>query len=378
MKKKVAKIIVLMLGPVLLAGGLWGWHSSRRPDAGNFYRTQRVINNQLRVAVSATGSLKPVLVVSVGTQVSGTVKNILVDYNDEVTEGQLLLVLEEDLFQARSAQSRAALAGAQAKMNLAGLKAGRYRRLYAAGAVAREELDQAEADLNVARAAADQARAQLEVDDYNLRNARIVSPVNGVVIDREVEIGQTVAASFQTPTLIKIAQDLTRMQIEASFAEADVGRLAAGLKASFHVDAYPGRVFEGQLRQIRLNPTTEQNVVTYNVVIDVDNYDLALLPGMTAYVDVELHREERALLVPNAALNYRPSKETGRPAGSEEPGVYRLKGQKAVWTPLKTGATDLRHTVVTEGGLKEGDLVVVGENSAPASGGGQRPPGPRF
>lgn len=379
MRRKTIKITVFVLIPILMLLGLLAWRSSRQPSLDTLYHTQRVINNQLRVAVSATGSLKPVLVVSVGTQVSGTVKDILVDYNDEVSEGQLLLILDEDLFKAKSAQSRAGLSSVQAKMTLADLKASRYRRLYETRAVTQEELDQVEADLAVARAAVDQAQAQLDIDDYNLRNARIVSPVNGVVIDREVEIGQTVAASFQTPTLIQIAQDLTQMQIEANFAEADVGRLQTGLKATFQVDAYPGRVFEGVLRQVRLNPTTEQNVVTYNVVIDVANPDQTLLPGMTAYVDIELHKEGQALLVPNTALNYHPSDETLRPAEGQGSGVYLLRGSKVVWVPFKPGATDLRHTVVASGDLKEGDLVIVRENT-PASGrpGAQMPRGPRF
>ncbi|MDR1546282.1 MAG: efflux RND transporter periplasmic adaptor subunit [Deltaproteobacteria bacterium] len=272
----------------------------------NSFRTQRALINRLRIAVGATGTLNPVMVVNVGTQVSGTIKEIHVDYNDSVKAGQLLVVLDDQLFKAKADMSRANLANAEAQLRLAALKHERQERLFKAGSAPKEDLDTALANLDMAKASVAQHRASMAQDEYNLNNTRIVSPVDGVVVNRDVDVGQTVAASFQTPTLIDIAGDLTKMQINASFAEADVGRLAPGLEGSFTVDAFPGETFAAKLRQIRLNPTITSNVVTYDVVLDVQNPTLKLLPGMTAYVDIELYREDDVLLAPNAALSWRP------------------------------------------------------------------------
>jgi HlyD family secretion protein len=280
------------------------------------YRTQRVISNQLRIAVSATGTLNPVMVVSVGTQISGTIRSIAADWNDVVKEGQLLVKLDDELFTAKVRMSEANLASAESQLELARIRYARQERLFNARSAPKEELDTAAANLAMAEASVAQHKAQLAQDQYNLNNTSIISPVDGVVINRAVDVGQTVAASFQTPTLIGIAQDLTKMQINASFAEADIGRLRSGLDATFTVDAYPGMSFKGKLRQIRLNPTTTSNVVTYDVVVDVDNPDKRLLPGMTAYVDIELYREDGAILVPNAALSYRPGGGPATPLGT--------------------------------------------------------------
>ncbi|MDR2349661.1 MAG: efflux RND transporter periplasmic adaptor subunit [Deltaproteobacteria bacterium] len=309
-KKLTFSIIVAIL---LVLGFLWLKRSGESsPDT--FYRTQRVINNQLRIAVSATGTLNPVRVVNVGTQISGTIKEIYVDWNDEVEEGQVLLQLDDELYKAKVKMSAANLASAEAQLRLSQVQHDRQEKLVKQGYAPKEELDQAEATLEIDKTKVIQAEASLAQDQYNLNNTTIISPVAGVVINKAVDVGQTVAASFQTPTLIDIAQDLSRMQINASFAEADIGRLSPGLKASFTVDAYPGMNFEGKLRQIRLNPTTTSNVVTYDVVVDVSNPDLILLPGMTAYVDIELYREDNVLLVPNTALNFRPLPREGDPA----------------------------------------------------------------
>jgi HlyD family secretion protein len=286
-------------------------------QAGTSYRTQRVITNQLRIAVSATGTLNPVRVVSVGTQISGTIRQIAADWNDEVKEGQLLVKLDDELFTAKVRMSEANLASAESQLELARIRYARQERLFAARSSPKEELDTAAANLAMAEASVSQSKAMLAQDQYNLNNTNIISPVDGVVINRAVDVGQTVAASFQTPTLIGIAQDLTKMQINASFAEADIGRLKPDLDATFTVDAYPGMSFKGKLRQIRLNPTVNSNVVTYDVVVDVDNPDLRLLPGMTAYVDIELYREDGAILVPNAALSYRPGGGPAAPPGAD-------------------------------------------------------------
>ncbi|MDR2422279.1 MAG: efflux RND transporter periplasmic adaptor subunit [Deltaproteobacteria bacterium] len=382
MKHSKFKIILAILA-IAVAVGLFIWRpwSSGPPD--DFFRLQRVAKSQLRMAVSATGTLNPVRLVNVGTQVSGTIRELKVDFNDTVKAGDLMVVLDDDLFQAKVSMARANVKTAEAQCRLARIKYDRLVKLKQAGATPQEELDTAKANLDIAEAGLEQQVASLNQDIYNLNNTKILAPIDGVVVNRAVDVGQTVAASFQTPTLIDIAGDLTQMQINASFAEADIGRLKPGLLASFTVDAYPGQTFKGILRQIRLNPTNTSNVVTYDVVVDVSNPDGRLLPGMTAYVDIELYREDDVLLVPNTALNYRPFQGAADSGGqgalmaaqtavadSTNPENAPTEGQVFVMdangrprpVKLHLGATDLRSTVVKSGDLKPGDMVVVGEN----------------
>ncbi|MDR0620803.1 MAG: efflux RND transporter periplasmic adaptor subunit [Deltaproteobacteria bacterium] len=303
--KTLIKIIIVLAVAGALAYALPKFFGGKKSE--NLFRAQRVNLGQLRIAVGATGTINPVMVVNVGTQISGTINEILVDFNDSVEAGQLLMVLDDQLFQAKADMSKANLANSQAQLRLAQLKYDRQEKLYKANSAPKEEFDTALANLEMAKASVAQHEASLAQDMYNLNNTRIVAPVAGVIINRAVDVGQTVAASFQTPTLIDIAGDLTKMQINASFSEADIGRLTPGLDVTFTVDAYPGESFKGKLRQIRLNPTITSNVVTYDVIIDVDNPELKLLPGMTAYVDIELYKQNNVLLVPNTALNYRPT-----------------------------------------------------------------------
>ncbi|WP_137937298.1 efflux RND transporter periplasmic adaptor subunit [Chitinivorax sp. B] len=342
------------------------------------YRTQPISRGELIQLASATGTLNPVRVVNVGTQVSGTVRKLYVDYNTPVKAGQILLELDTEPLLAKLRQSQAALASNQAKLTLAKVKNDRLHNLFKQEYISRQELDQAEADLATTQAALAQSAGQVDTDQYNLKNAVIRSPIDGVVIDKVVDEGQTVAASFQTPTLIKIAQDLTRMQINARFAEADLGRIREGLQAAFRVDAFPNQSYRGVVRQVRLNPTTEQNVVTYDVVVNVDNADQMLLPGMTAYVDIELGRRDQALRVPNAALRFRPdvadmprqanngndgaNRHGSRGKGKRQPQVYVLRHGELQAVPIKPGLTDGRQTEVLESALQEGEQVVLGTN----------------
>jgi HlyD family secretion protein len=372
-KLSVIVILVLAVGAVLI----WRpWKAKTPPD---FYRLQRVAKGQLRLAVSATGTLNPVRLVNVGTQVSGTIRDLKVDFNDRVKAGDLMVVLDDDLFQAKVNMAKANVKTAEAQVRLARIKYDRLVKLRQAGATPQEELDTAKANLDIAEAGLEQHIASLNQDIYNLNNTKIQAPIDGVIINRAVDVGQTVAASFQTPTLIDIAGDLTEMQINASFAEADIGRLKPGLTASFTVDAYPGQSFKGTLRQIRLNPTTTSNVVTYVVVVDVTNPDGRLLPGMTAYVDIELYREDNVTLIPNSALTYRPSQASGGGSGTNlasqavvdanpdnsptDGKVYVLDKGRPREVPLTLGATDLRSTVIKTGDIRPGDLVIVGENA---------------
>jgi HlyD family secretion protein len=338
------------------------------------------------------------VLISVGTQVSGTVRKLYVDFNDKVKKGQALLELDDALVSATEKQSAANVVNAQAALELAEANAARMKTLFAQEYVSRQEYDQATQALKSAKAQLALARAQNERDRANVNFTVIRSPVDGVVIDRVVDIGQTVAASFQTPTLIKIAQDLSEMRIDTSFAEADIGSIREGQKAKFTVDAFPNRSFVGDVQQIRLNPTNQQNVVTYNVRINVANPEQVLLPGMTAYVNIGVQKREGVLLVPNAALRFKPADgaekkpENGqKPAstagnspadgsgpkaggkGKKRDGqsgtVHVLAGGEIKAVSVQLGITDNRNTEIISGDLKEGDRVVTGENSN-----GSKPP----
>ena len=393
--KRITKII---LG-VALAGGLIGggvWYAKQRAEQNpeTRYKLATVDKGEVTQTVSANGTLNPVVLVSVGTQVSGTVKKLYVDFNDPVKKGQPLLELDDALVSAAERQSAATVANAQATLDLAQVNEVRIKQLFAQEYVSKQEYDQSRQALKSAQAQLAQARAQNERDRANLDFTIIRSPVNGVVIDRVVDLGQTVAASFQTPTLIKIAQDLTEMRIDTSFAEADIGLIREGQKARFTVDAFPNRSFVGEVQQIRLNPTNLQNVVTYNVRINVANPELVLLPGMTAYVNIAVQKRDDVLLVPNAALRFKPADAAdkkpengpkaqaaaGAPAPAPEGGgprgagkgkkrdgqsgtVYVLADGEIKPVAVQLGITDNRNTEIVGGDLKAGDRIVTGENS---------------
>ena len=375
-KRLVISLVVVVAVAVL---AFWGYSTWKKPVDSQRYRTLTLSRGDVAQTVSATGTLNPVRVVSVGTQVSGTVKKLYVDFNSQVKQDQVLLELNTDLTQAKLAQSQASLNSANAKLALAQTKAKRMRELFQQQYISRQELDDAEADVVANMAQKAQVQAQVQTDSINVANTVIRSPVSGVVIDRSVDEGQTVAASFQTPTLIKIAQDLTKMQINASFSEADLGKLKTGQTASFRVDAFPNQSYEGTVRQIRLNPTTLQNVVTYDVVIDVANPELKLLPGMTAYVDIVLEERSNVLLVPNAALRFKPTiakdkkavtantdtVKTGRKGGrSGMAKVYTVVQGELKDIKFKTGISDGKFTEVLGDELKDGVSVVVSDSQS--------------
>ena len=389
MKKKIVLGSIFL---AVLAGLLYWWGSSRAAqDPAQRYRTVAVERGSVVQSVSANGTLNPVVLVSVGTQVSGTVKKLYVDFNDQVKAGQPLLELDDALVAASERQSAANVINAQASLDLAQANETRMRALLAQEYVSRQEYDQAAQTLKSARAQLAQAQAANARDRANLGYTTIRSPVDGVVIDRVVDLGQTVAASFQTPTLIKIAQDLTEMRIDTSFAEADLGNIREGLPARFTVDAFPDRQFEGVVQQIRLNPTTQQNVVTYNVRISVANPEHILLPGMTAYVTIGVQSRDDVLLVPNAALRFKPAEavvdkasggdkaaekmraaEAGGAKGKKRAGqgatIHVLAEGKLQPVNVRLGITDGRNTEVLGGEpaslLQPGARVVVGENAS--------------
>ena len=273
MRSSIKKTLLIFLLLALAAGGYYYYKDSKKLRPEQLYRFQELTQGDVAQNVSANGTLNPVTLISVGTQVSGRVSKLYVDFNDKVEKGQILLELDDSLLTAQIAQTQGNVRNAQASVELAKANEARMRTLFGQEYVSRQELDQAVQALKSARAQLETAQAQMRRDQTNLGYSIIRSPVSGVVIARLVDIGQTVAASFQTPELIKIAQDLSKMQIDSSFAEADIGNIKVGQKAKFSVDAFPNRTFEGVVKQLRLNPTVTSNVVTYNVVVSVDNLD---------------------------------------------------------------------------------------------------------
>jgi HlyD family secretion protein len=328
--------------------------------------------------VAANGTLNPVELVNVGTQISGTVLKLHVDFNQPVKAGQLLAELDPAILEAQIRQSEANLASARAVLNNAELALKRNENLKSRGFVSDGALDGLRKDVETARAQIAQIEAQISRDRTNLGYSKVRSPIDGIVVNRGIDVGQTVAASFQTPTLFQIARDLRRMQIDTSVSEADVGPIQPGQPVRFTVDAFREQEFTAKVRMVRLNPTTQQNVVTYNVVIDVDNKDGILLPGMTAQVSIVTNRKERVLRIPAAALRFRPPEadataaaaappEKGRRASAQVPRIHVI-GESGALVPkeIKIGITDGRFTEVLEG-LAEGDEVVVRAVAAPTN-----------
>jgi HlyD family secretion protein len=337
-------------------------------QSGTSYNTAAVVYGDVTQTVSANGTLNPVIEVNVGSQVSGTVQKLYVDFNSRVRKGQILCVLDPTLLKAQVAQSLASLHNAEANLELAIVNEQRLQKLQQSGYTSQSDLDQAAATRKSAQAQVELATAQLHHDQTNLAYTVIRSPVDGVVINRVIDVGQTVAASFQTPTLFVIGQNLRNMQIDVTVDEADIGQIKPGQAANFTVDAYPDRKFTGHVTQIRLNPTIVQNVVTYDVVISVDNRDESLLPGMTAYVSVVVQQHRHVLLVPNTALRVRipgagsVAVQQGEATASSGI-VYVYSDGKLIGIAVKTGASDGKQTEIVSGNLHAGDRVVVGFTS---------------
>ena len=377
MKKLVHHLINIALILAFIFGAYYVYQLSHKKKPEDLYRLQTVVTGDIEQNVTANGTINPVTLVNVGTQVSGRVKKIYADYNDQVKKGQILLELEDELFKAQIAQSLGNVKNNEASIELARANETRMRSLFEKEYVSKQELDQSVQALKSAEAQLSTTKAQLKRDQTNYGYSIIKSPVAGVIVDRVVDVGQTVAASLQTPTLFKIAQDLSKMQIDTSFAEADIGRIQVGQVAKFNVDAFPNTNFEGVVKQIRLNPTNTANVVTYNIVVSVDNPDQKLLPGMTAYVNITFAKHDNVLLVPNAALRYRPKNEETMMAlkkedkkvdkpKAEDDGlargkVYILKDNKPQMVRVKTSITNGKFTEIISSELKANDLVITGD-----------------
>lgn len=360
---------------VILVAAFFVWRHITSNSSTVKYRSEKVHYGDLTQTVSANGTLNPVILVNVGTQVSGQVQKIYADFNDRVTAGQILLELDPTLLKASVQQSLAQVNKAKSSSDLAIANEKRNQKLVKQGYISKQDWDTIVQTRLSAAADVTLAEAQLEQEQTNLNYTVIRSPVSGVIVDRQVDVGQTVAASFQTPVLFKIAQDLSKMQIDSSFAEADIGDIKSGQEATFTVDAFPERNFVGVVKQIRLNPTVQQNVVTYDVVVLVENKDGVLLPGMTAYVNIKTSEHKNVLLIPNAALRFHPKDEDAASMAAKEKSgfvvVYKIVANKLQSVSCRVGMTNNRFTEVLSGEIKDGDDVVIGEmlqgQEAPAS-----------
>jgi HlyD family secretion protein len=342
---------------------------------GPKYRTEKTVKGDIVTTVTATGTVNAVTTVLVGTQVSGTIKKIYVDFNSAVKKGQLIAQIDPALFDEQVAQARANLLAAKANVEKAEaslVDAQRTRdrnaELFRKNLIARSDLDTAETNMETSRASVSAAKAAVAQTDAALRNAqtnlgytKIVSPVDGTVVSRNVDVGQTVAASFQTPTLFTIAQDLTKMQIDTSVDEADIGKVNVGQETEFTVDAYSESTFKGKVGQVRIAPITVQNVVTYDVVVTVDNPDFRLKPGMTANVSIIVASKKDVVKIPNAALRYRPAERTRTKQAQKGSGVYVLENGKPKRIPVTLGISDGTFTELLTGEIREGQEVITEE-----------------
>jgi HlyD family secretion protein len=356
------------------------------------YQIATITRGPITQAVTATGTLNPVVNVQVGSQVSGNIAKLFVDFNSQVKAGQVVAQIDPALFQATVTQAEGDLANAQAALELAKVNATRTQELFTRKTSSQADLDQAMANLHQAEANVKIKQGALDKAKADLEHCTITSPIDGVVISRNVDVGQTVAASLQAPVIFQIANDLTKMQIDANVAEADVGVLEVGQDVDFTVDAFPMRTFHGKVVQVRNAPITVQNVVTYDTVIGVSNPDLKLKPGMTANVSIIVAQKDNVLQIKNAALRYRPPEAAPAELGSRSPApagargghgrqqrtsertVYVLSGARPQPVQIKTGISDGVVTEVNEG-LKEGDRVVTAElaSKSPAA---SPPPNP--
>jgi HlyD family secretion protein len=387
-----------LLLAAVVAAAVAGYFAWRAQPAATHYVTAPVTRGSIVQSVATTGTVNPVVTVQVGSYVSGIIREIRCDYNTEVKAGQLCAKIDPRPYELTVDQNKANLASAKAQLekdraNLAYAKTiyDRDSRLFKEKLISPDTLDsdkskydQAKAQIALDQAAIQQRQAALDGAEVNLGYTDIVSPVDGIVISRNVDVGQTVAASFQTPTLFLIAKDLTKMQVDTNVSESDVGQAKAGQKATFTVEAYPNKVFRGTVTQVRQAPITVQNVVTYDVVVGVDNPDLELLPGMTANTRIITAERDDVLRVPLQAIRFTPGgfrqavaaqssgdgaqANAGKLAAGAGARVWVLRGGRPQAVPVTTGLRDNSYVEITAGGLKEGDRVVVNESGGSASG----------
>ncbi len=358
-KKVIITILIVLIGGYLLL----------KPTKSQFnikdFDLDTVSIGDITKTITANGTINPVNVINVGTQVSGTIEKIYVDYNDVVKKGQRLAELDTSILTRSVNEAESSMKKTKANLDLVQLNYERTKELFKNNYIAKVELDQAETELKNAKEEYNIAKSKYDVAKINLGYAYIDSPVSGVVISREVDIGQTVASSFSAPTLFQIAEDLTKMQIETSVSEADIGSIKVGQDVEFTVDSYPSKIFEGKVKQIRLNPVTESNVVVYNVIIEISNEDRLLMPGMTAYVTIPIGEVTNVKKISTVSLRFNPDTRLLEIMGVKKPErekgkiiLYKLVGNTVVPVQAKVGLSDLTQIEIECDDLKEGDQII--------------------
>ena len=351
-------------------------------NQGNGFATATISKGDLRQVVTATGEIQPLNTINVGSQVSGTIEAIYVDYNSKVKKGDILLKIEPSVLQASVDEAYASLVSSESQRNYAKSEYERNKTLFDAGYISRAELEQSQTTYEQAEQNVNKMQSQYDRAVTNLGYATITSPVDGTVISRQVDVGQTVAASFQTPDLFEIAEDLSQMQIETSVSEADIGMINEGQSVTFTVDAYPTQTFEGSVRQVRLSPTITSNVVVYTVVIDVDNSDLRLKPGMTAFVTILISEKKDVWKVQNSALILRSFDgivaDPGDATPSDRLAIQRVVDGEptVVLVPYEKGLVTATETEIISDEIQEGDRVIFGRYGLSSSGSSSMRMGP--
>lgn len=360
-KLKISKVWIAMTVVVIIAVAAWALSGGKEKEEINF-KQEKVSLQTLQNSVTATGTIEAVTSVTVGTQVSGIVNKLYVDYNSQVKKGQVIAELDKTNLLSELNTAKANMASAQSQLNYQNANMKRYQTLYQKGLVSADDYENALLTYRQAKEQVATAKEQVQRAQTNLGYATITSPIDGTVISKSVEEGQTVAASFNTPELFTIAKDLTNMQVVADVDEADIGGVKEGDRVTFTVDAYPDDTFEGTVKQVRLQATTTNNVVTYEVVISAQNADLKLKPGLTANVTIYTQERTGVLAVANKALRFTPTKETV----GKDMKIVDCKSKNKVWTldgktltahPVSIGQTDGMHTEITKG-LKAGQQIV--------------------
>ena len=360
-KLRISKIWIAVVVIVIVAVAAWAMSGGKKEEDINF-KEEKVALKTLQNSVTATGTIEAVTSVTVGTQVSGIVNKLYVDYNSQVKKGQVIAELDKTNLLSELNTAKANLASAQSSLNYQAANMERYKTLYKKGLVSADEYENALLTYRQAKEQVASSKENVQRAQTNLGYATITSPIDGTVISKSVEEGQTVAASFNTPELFTIAKDLTNMQVVANVDEADIGNVKEGDRVTFTVDAYPDDTFEGTVKQVRLEATTTNNVVTYEVVISAPNADLKLKPGLTANVTIYTQERSGVLAVANKALRFIPTKETV----GKDMKIVDCKGKNKVWTlngntltahPVTIGQSDGINTEITKG-LKQGDKIV--------------------
>lgn len=360
-KLRISKIWIAVVVIVIVAVAAWAMSGGKKEEDINF-KEEKVALKTLQNSVTATGTIEAVTSVTVGTQVSGIVNKLYVDYNSQVKKGQVIAELDKTNLLSELNTAKANLASAQSSLNYQAANMERYKTLYKKGLVSADEYENALLTYRQAKEQVASSKENVQRAQTNLGYATITSPIDGTVISKSVEEGQTVAASFNTPELFTIAKDLTNMQVIANVDEADIGGVKEGDRVTFTVDAYPDDTFEGTVKQVRLEATTTNNVVTYEVVISAPNADLKLKPGLTANVTIYTQERSGVLAVANKALRFTPTKETV----GKDMKIVDCKGKNKVWTlngntltahPVTIGQSDGINTEITKG-LKQSDKIV--------------------